>query len=239
MRECRWRRRGQLCGREPKPEELIGFLKALELTTLHPQGGGRIAADMAAIEPIPVEVKHWPPEGGIEAAADNPRRERSGPVSTPAQGEMRLDAPAASMPEEAAPEGDDVEAWLRTIPVDHARYETVTSLAVLTQWIAQAHEQGHVSFDTETDSLDAMQANLVGVSLALAPGRACYVPLNHKSMGEGLFGGDRIEGQISEKEALAVLVPLLQIPFGTQDRSKPEIRHAADEAARRRDRAHR
>jgi DNA polymerase I len=50
----------------------------------------------------------------------------------------------------------------------------------------QPASAGYIALDTETDSLDSMRANLVGVSLALAPGRACYIPLQHKAAGGGL-----------------------------------------------------
>ncbi|MBL8789287.1 MAG: DNA polymerase I [Rhizobiales bacterium] len=191
----------------PRASQLIGFLKTLEFTTFTRKVAAELQADMAAIEPVPVEISFWPPEGGIAAPPSAPRRERP---EASAQAEMPLLSPAAAAPQAA--DADDMEAHLRAIPVDHSGYETVTSLDRLKACIAQAEEQGYVSFDTETDSLDAMQAGLVGVSLALAPNRACYVPLNHKSMGEGLFGGDRVEGQISEKDALALLGPLLRSP---------------------------
>ena len=58
-------------------------------------------------------------------------------------------------------------------------YVTVQDLDTLDQWIAEAVHQGHVAIDTETSSTDATQADLVGVSLALAPNRACYIPLGH------------------------------------------------------------
>jgi DNA polymerase-1 len=71
-------------------------------------------------------------------------------------------------------------------PFDHDRYETVTTLDALDQWIAAARLAGTVAFDTETTDLDATRAQLVGLSLALEPGRACYVPVGHVS-GEGLY----------------------------------------------------
>ncbi len=190
----------------PKAAHLIGFLKTLEFTSFTKKVAGELDADMAAIEPVPVEISHWPPEGGVDAAqADAPRRRFERPAKQD----------AAQAQGEALPVADgagDMEAWLRAIPVNHQAYETVTSLEVLKRWIAAAEEQGFVSFDTETDSLDAMQARLVGVSLALAPGKACYVPLNHKSAGDGLFGGDRIGEQLPEKDALSLLAPLLRAP---------------------------
>ncbi len=60
-------------------------------------------------------------------------------------------------------------------------YATVTSLATLHDWVAEATREGLVAVDTETDGLDPRRARLVGFSLATAPGRACYVPLRHVS----------------------------------------------------------
>ena len=73
--------------------------------------------------------------------------------------------------------------------------------SALKRWIAEANDQGYVAVDTETDSLDAMQANLVGVSLATAPGKACYIPLGHKAAGGGLFGGETVAGQIALEDS--------------------------------------
>ena len=109
-------------------------------------------------------------------------------------------------------------------PSSMQAYETVTTLAALKSWIAAGGDARVMSpFDTETDSLDAMQANIVGVSLALAPGKACYIPLNHVSAGDGLFGGDRVAEQMKQDEALALLQPLLENPVCPQDWPEPEI----------------
>src|SRR3546814_12070546 len=62
-----------------------------------------------------------------------------------------------------------------------AAYELVQDTAALKRWIAEAEDRGVVAFDTETTGLDCMRADLVGVSLALAPGRACYIPLRHRT----------------------------------------------------------
>ena len=65
-------------------------------------------------------------------------------------------------------------------PIDRAAYMTVRTLDELGAWIARAHEAGVVAFDTETSSLDPLQAELVGFSLAVAPDEACYIPLGHR-----------------------------------------------------------
>lgn len=97
-----------------------------------------------------------------------------------------------------------------------AAYELVQDLAVLETWVAAAYEQGMVAVDTETTSLNALQADLVGVCLAITPGKACYIPLGHGAAGgdggldlDGAAGGPK---QIPLKQALTVLKPLLQDP---------------------------
>ena len=96
--------------------------------------------------------------------------------------------------------------------IDHDSYECITDLATLTAWCDAARKQGFVSFDTEATSLDAMQADLVGVSLALAPGKAAYVPLQHRSGVDDLLGDGMVEGQLPLRDALSVIKPLLQDP---------------------------
>lgn len=80
----------------------------------------------------------------------------------------------APQPESAAPiaQADDP-------PCDHDAYETVTDLVALDRWITVARHQGWVAIDTETTGLDATRAELVGVSLALHPNLACYIPVGH------------------------------------------------------------
>jgi DNA polymerase-1 len=65
------------------------------------------------------------------------------------------------------------------IEVDRTKYETVTDEVALDRWIAEATAQGYVAVDTETDCIDCIVARLVGVSLATAPNRACYIPVGH------------------------------------------------------------
>ena len=100
-----------------------------------------------------------------------------------------------------------------------AEYETIQSMERLAAWITEAAAAGTVAVDTETDALDAMGAGLVGVSLALTPGRACYIPLAHvsaKPQGQLDLGGDgdgdAAPEQVPMKEALAALKPLLEDP---------------------------
>ena len=94
-----------------------------------------------------------------------------------------------------------------------AKYEAVTDMAGLEGWIAQIYERGYVAFDTETTGLNEMTADLVGISLAVEPGHACYIPFAHKQGGDDLFGSATlVEGQMSEAEVLAALKPVLEDP---------------------------
>ena len=100
-------------------------------------------------------------------------------------------------------------------PFDVSGYVCIRDLKTLEDWVARAAAQGHVAVDTETDSLDSVAAGLVGVSLALAPGEACYIPLAHvdpDAQGDGdMFGADPPR-QIKMSEALNILKPMLEDP---------------------------
>ena len=94
------------------------------------------------------------------------------------------------------------------ITVDRTKYETVTTMAALDKWIAEARHQGYVVIDTETDCIDCTVARLVGISLATAPNVACYIPIGHG-------GGDMFsEGpsQLPAEVVMAALKPLLEDP---------------------------
>ncbi|MBU2588755.1 MAG: DNA polymerase I, partial [Alphaproteobacteria bacterium] len=96
-------------------------------------------------------------------------------------------------------------------PVDHSAYETVQTIERLKAWIARAFAARVVAVDTETTALDAMRAELVGVSLALGPNDACYIPLGHHNIAGG--GDDMFAQkpqQVGMAAALAALKPLLE-----------------------------
>jgi DNA polymerase-1 len=122
-------------------------------------------------------------------------------VDAPATDDAGNDVP------EAAPETND--------------YTLVQSMQDLTTWIDAAMKAGIVAVDTETDALDSMRAGLVGVSLCITPGKACYIPLGHVGGGaQGSFdlgdpndkdsaGGDT-PPQIPLKDAITALKPMLE-----------------------------
>jgi DNA polymerase-1 len=96
--------------------------------------------------------------------------------------------------------------------ISYERYECVTTAERLAYWLQRAYEVGRVCVDTETTSLDPMQASLCGVSLCVAPGEACYIPCGHShAAGLDLEAQGTIH-QLPEREVLAALRPLLVDP---------------------------
>jgi DNA polymerase I len=203
----------------PRASDLIGFLKALEFVSFTKKIAGELDADMASIEPSTIEIKYWPPEG-VEAAPEPSSRRTPGSPEQLSEVEGGKSAPQIDRDpgfrrddkNSVAGDVENLEAKLIAVPFVHANYETVNTLKDLDRWIAEATDLGVVAVDTETDSLDSMQAGLVGVSLSTQPGKACYIPLAHVGEGGGLFGSEKIAGQIKLEEAIAHLKPLLENP---------------------------
>ncbi len=167
---------------EPDAQVLIGFLKDMEFNTLTRRMAEALNADADAIE---------------------------------AAGDHAAEKPAASQPEQADEKGGTPGALntnlIDTPPLDTTAYECVTTLDALDTWIAEATTAGLVALDTETTSLDPMSGRLVGISLATAPGRACYVPLTHGMAGDGALALDGpAPEQIALKDAVARLKPMLE-----------------------------
>jgi DNA polymerase-1 len=97
-------------------------------------------------------------------------------------------------------------------PFDVGQYECVATLPALQAWIDRIYDQGHVAVDTETTSLDEMRAELVGISLCVDAGHACYIPLTHKDgAADDLFGSSKLaDGQCDLGAVLALLKPMLE-----------------------------
>lgn len=100
------------------------------------------------------------------------------------------------------------------VPFDKANYEQVSDAKALQAWIDRIYEFGYVAVDTETTGLDEMVADLVGISLCVEPGKACYIPLIHKThSADDLFGSDDLaEGQMQTEDVLQMLTPMLTDP---------------------------
>jgi len=130
-------------------------------------------------------------------------RQPAAPVLTPRYG----DKPAPAAPSE--PHVFNLDA-----------YVCVQTLEELDAWIEKSTRAGIIGFDTETDSLSATHAGLCGVSIAVGPNEACYIPLTHEhepspdgglDFGSGDCPAEPIT-QVDKREALARLKPLLENP---------------------------
>jgi DNA polymerase I len=116
--------------------------------------------------------------------------------------------PAPEITAAAEDPGQEPQAAL---PFDHEAYECVASAEALQVWIDRIYARGYVAVDTETTSLDEMRAELVGISLCVEPGQACYIPLRHSEGGDDLFGTSTLtEGQMPADLALQMLRPMLE-----------------------------
>jgi len=112
---------------------------------------------------------------------------------------------------EAASQATEVAAP-EAVPFDADSYECVSDEAALQVWIDRIRERGYVAVDTETTGLNEMVVDLVGISLSVEPGQACYIPLAHKAAAsDDLFGSDDVaEGQMGFDRCLAMLKPVLE-----------------------------
>ena len=223
----------------PDYKRLIAFLKAMEFTTLVRRVAEFSGIDAGQIEPdsafsasaslppqskITEEVERVPVQDATRAPAQTAASSRaSSPQGQPSLGLVGGWSPSAKrMPTADEPELHPAElaaariAHARNGKVDRSSYEIVRSLDRLKEWIARAHEVGLVAIDTSVNDPDPMQSLLCGFSLALAPNKACYVPLGHRQGGEGgngsLFAGEIAPDQIDEGAALAAIKPLLEAP---------------------------
>ncbi|AUX74783.1 DNA polymerase I [Sinorhizobium fredii] len=211
---------------------LIAFLKTMEFNTLTRRVAAATETDAEAIEPA-----HVPVEWGAEAhGPDLDVGEAAGPPPTPASSSAsppRGTAAKAAVsfltgkgdayvtgatPQELAQARAD---YFAKAPFDHSAYVTIRDLATLDRWIADAREAGVLGFDAETNSLDPMRAELVGLSMAFADYgnnplggtiRAAYVPLIHRNGVSDLLGGGMVENQVPAREALSRLKVLLEDP---------------------------
>ncbi|HEX7776900.1 MAG TPA: DNA polymerase I, partial [Parvibaculum sp.] len=167
---------------DPNPERLIAFLKDMEFSTLTRRVAERFKIDLDSVAPA---GEH--PAQKADAAAKT-----TAPTAAPSQ---RGGVPGAA------------HAGMNP-PFAAAKHVAVTTLAELHAWIARAREAGVVAIDTETDSLDPMQARLVGFSMSIVPGEACYVPLQHGSGGGLDLANAGGQQQIPLQQAIAALKPL-------------------------------
>ncbi len=106
--------------------------------------------------------------------------------------------------EARVPAGDTRVASEATRPAAPAetKYEMVTSWEALQTWLDRVRSASCVALDTETTSIEQMQAKLVGISLCIIPGQACYIPVAHR--------GADAQGQLPRSEVLAKMKDWLE-----------------------------
>lgn len=182
---------------EPNGPKLISFLKAMEFTTITRKVAEVTDTDASAIEPDTVTVD------GFEASR-GPDLDRSKTTSS--------DAPALNGDSGNTPD-DLVSARAAeglATKIDAATYECVREEEALEAWVKRIYDAGLVAIDTETTSLDPMSAELVGISLATEPGKACYIPLTHKEGQGDLLGGGTVPNQLETSRAIEILRPVLE-----------------------------
>lgn len=186
----------------PDGPKLIGYLKAMELTTLTKRVAEATDSDASAIEPAELVIE-WENARGPDLDRSTDASDGNG------DGDKGSDASAQNLVNTRA-------SKLASSNIDHSKYETIRDVSQLDAWVAAIRDKGIVAFDTETTSLNAMQAELVGFSFAYFDGKdsdlnikACYVPLTHKSGNGDLLGGGLVEDQIDFDEALKRLKDVL------------------------------
>ena len=217
----------------PNGPRLISFLKAMEFSTLTrrvAEATGAMLADRARAGGGTARRRcTWPGYGrrhhrcrgwgGAAGAGSAPPRRRTGQAAHKRLRCLRRRARKLR--------------WRRS-----STFTPMSAFAIvptLTDWLAEATSPASLPSRSETTSTDPMQAELTGLSLATRPGRAAYVPLSHKTGQGDLLGGGLAPDQISVRDALTLLKPLLQ-DKSSQDRAEREIRSCRDEPVRDRDR---
>lgn len=179
----------------PQAEPLIGFLKAMEFNSLTKRMAARLGVDIDDIDADP----------DLRAGGATAIQASSGSAMSNSSGQSNgMDDTGNAEPANRAffPKADFP-------PIDVASYACITTLNDLQLWIDEATAGGILAIDTETTGLDAMQCDLVGISLATRPGRAAYIPLAHGK--DGLNLGQEIE-QLSLEDVLHALKPILSSP---------------------------
>ncbi|WP_035645987.1 DNA polymerase I [Bradyrhizobium sp. ORS 285] len=211
---------------EPDPRKLIAFLKAMEFSTLT-----RRVAEYSQIDPADVTADEnfrskagtassvpssladqgtGAPTNGPAGAPPSPTLPHKGGGS-PRTGDPRTDKSAMGKGTPANLAETRAEA-AKNARIDRDKYQTVRTLPELNAWLARIHDFGRVTIDVKASSIDPMQASLCGLSLALAPNEACYIPLAHRQAGDGggLFDAGLAPDQIKASDALAALKPVLE-----------------------------
>ncbi len=198
--------------------KLVAFLKAMEFGTLTRRVAAACNCDAEAIEPAVVPVESGKNAHGPDL---DPGQFQADTATAPAARPQRSKAVSADLgkdmkPAELAQARADAFA---TAKIDPSCYVTIREIEELDDWIRAATETGVLAVEVEGNSIDPMQGDLVGLSLAIcdnthAPSggeiRAAYLPLGHRSGDSDLLGAGVAENQLGLAQAMDRLKPLLE-----------------------------
>ena len=210
-------------------KRLLAFSKALHLTALTKRVADLYGADPGQVEPDPELARGWDPVANrwLDGPGSPPAGEAEGAGGAPAEGSARdrsSERPDISGKGKGDAGGPMTPTALATARTEEARatacdlaaHRTLATLADLDALLAEARETGELAVELETTSPDPMVAEIIGVALATAPGRAAYLPLAHKATddegqgGDGLFASGLAPGQVPFADAMARLKPALE-----------------------------
>ncbi|HWK67811.1 MAG TPA: DNA polymerase I [Rhizobiaceae bacterium] len=206
----------------PNGPGLIGFLKTMEFSTLTRRVAEATATDPAAVEPAVVPIESGAEAHGPDVGAGliSLKSEIEAAPTNGAQGSRRAavvadDGLPTASTGASDPTSPSMLAALRAESAVAAKFNTsaydcIRDLPTLQAWVAEARETGLFAFDAQTTSLDPMHAELCGLSIAVRPGRAAYLPLAHKNGQTDLLGSGLVENQIAIREALDAIKPLME-----------------------------
>jgi DNA polymerase-1 len=176
--------------REPDKAVLAAFLEQMEFRTL----ARRVGDGSAAMSP---------------GSLDRPAGDRAPGLG----GGTQPKAPVTSVSYMGAAARAAANPVAEPVQIDTAAYVCVRDLDALRAWVAKATAKGVIAFDTETDALSSATAGLCGISLAIAPGEACYIPVGHCEKADGLaFEAPADIEMIPLADVIATLKPLLEDP---------------------------
>ncbi len=181
---------GELEVIERDSRELVAFLKEMQFTTLTRRVATILDVDASEISPSSrLNLSEIMPESHTQNTEEAKQNE-SGDALTPQKKALKI------------------HEELSLIALDHSKYETVRDLDALARWVNLITQKGYVAFDSETTSLDAMEADIVGFSLSVTPGEACYIPVGHQN-GDGLLC-ERTPDQLTLEQVFTLLKPVLE-----------------------------
>jgi DNA polymerase-1 len=225
---------GASCLQGGDGKQLIAFTKAMEFSALTKRAAEALSIDANEIEadprlradgalfpspdigtPSPLESPSLPPplrgRSDREAVREGGESEIVPPTPTRKGGGSPTE-PMATLFVTPQALVESRKAEIANQKFEPARYVTIGDLGTLEAWIDRAIDLGTVAVDLVTSSVDPMIAEIVGISLALGPNDAGYIPLSHRASDDLLAGGGLMPGQIPEREALRALKRLFEDP---------------------------